>query len=65
MRNKGERWASTAIPLLLATVISWKAFANNELILHLSGQPWHIQPTLAAVLGGGVLENFPPSAMVN
>ena len=33
--------------------------ANNEFILHLSGQPWHIQRTLSAVLGGGVLERFP------
>jgi predicted TIM-barrel fold metal-dependent hydrolase len=32
---------------------------NNAFLLHMSGQPWHIQRTLAAVIGGGVLDNFP------
>lgn len=33
--------------------------ANNAFLLHMSGQPWHIQRTLAAIIGGGVLDNFP------
>ncbi len=32
---------------------------NNAFMLPMSGQPWHIQRTLAAVIGGGVLDNFP------
>lgn len=36
---------------------------NNAFLLHMSGQPWHIQRTLAAVVGGGVLDNFPKLRM--
>ncbi len=33
--------------------------ANNAFMLHMTGQPWHIQRTMAAVIGGGVLDKFP------
>ncbi len=37
--------------------------ANNAFLLHMTGQPWHIQRTLAAVIGGGVLDQFPQLRM--